>query len=208
MASVDVLNQIGEKIDTIELEDKIFSADIREHLVQQVVVWQLAKRRSGTASTKTRGQVRGGGKKPWRQKGTGRARAGTIRSPIWVGGGIIFGPHPRSYEFSLNRKVRKEAMRSVLSSKLKDQLLMVIDKIDLPAVKTKEFVQVLKNMGLENDKILFVTGPRDQDLTRSSRNLYKTLVLPVEGLNVYDILRFDRLVLLKDAVSRISERLG
>ena len=125
MALVDVINQNGEKVDSIELEDQFFNAEIRDALVQQVVVWQLAKRRSGSAATKTRGQIRGGGKKPWRQKGTGRARAGTSRSPIWAGGGTVFGPHPRSYAFSLPKKVRKAALCSVLSAKLRDDKLTV-----------------------------------------------------------------------------------
>jgi len=208
MASVDVINQKGEKVNSIELDDTVFNADIRDTLVQRVVVWQLAKRRSGTASTKTRGEISGGGKKPWRQKGTGRARAGTNRSPIWTGGGTIFGPKPRSYAFSLPKKMRKAALRSVLSAKLKDDQLTVIDKIELEAPKTKIFVDIMKTMGLEAKKILFVTAEKDETLLRSSRNLYQVLVLPIEGLNVYDLLRFDRLVVLEDAVPRIHERLG
>jgi large subunit ribosomal protein L4 len=208
MASVDVINQKGEKVNSIELDDTVFNADIRDTLVQRVVVWQLAKRRSGTASTKTRGEISGGGKKPWRQKGTGRARAGTNRSPIWVGGGTIFGPKPRSYAFSLPKKMRKAALRSVLTAKLKDDQLTVIDKIELDAPKTKIFVDIVKTMGLEAKKILFVTAEKDETLLRSSRNLYQVLVLPIEGLNVYDLLRFDRLVVLEDAVPRIHERLG
>jgi large subunit ribosomal protein L4 len=208
MASVDVINQKGEKVNSIELDDTVFNADIRDTLVQRVVVWQLAKRRSGTASTKTRGEISGGGKKPWRQKGTGRARAGTNRSPIWVGGGTIFGPKPRSYAFSLPKKMRKAALRSVLTAKLKDDQLTVIDKIELEAPKTKIFVDIMKTMGLEAKKILFVTAEKDETLLRSSRNLYQVLVLPIEGLNVYDLLRFDRLVVLEDAVPRIHERLG
>lgn len=208
MASVDVINQKGEKVNSIELDDTVFNADIRDTLVQRVVVWQLAKRRSGTASTKTRGEISGGGKKPWRQKGTGRARAGTNRSPIWTGGGTIFGPKPRSYAFSLPKKMRKAALRSVLTAKLKDDQLTVIDKIELDAPKTKIFVDIMKTMGLEAKKILFVTAEKDETLLRSSRNLYQVLVLPIEGLNVYDLLRFDRLVVLEDAVPRIHERLG
>jgi len=208
MASVDVINQKGEKVNSIELDDTVFNADIRETLVQRVVVWQLAKRRSGTASTKTRGEISGGGKKPWRQKGTGRARAGTNRSPIWTGGGTTFGSKPRSYAFSLPKKMRKAALRSVLSAKLKDDQLTVIDKIELEAPKTKIFVDIMKTMGLEANKILFVTAEKDETLLRSSRNLYQVLVLPIEGLNVYDLLRFDRLVVLEDAVPRIHERLG
>ncbi len=208
MASVDVINQKGEKVNSIELDDTVFNAEIRDTLVQRVIVWQLAKRRSGTASTKTRGEISGGGKKPWRQKGTGRARAGTNRSPIWTGGGTIFGPKPRSYAFSLPKKMRKAALRSVLTAKLKDDQLTVIDKIELDAPKTKVFVDIMKTMGLEAKKILFVTAEKDETLLRSSRNLYQVLVLPIEGLNVYDLLRFDRLVVLEAAVPRIHERLG
>ncbi len=208
MASVDVINQKGEKVSSIELDDIVFNADIRDTLVQRVVVWQLAKRRSGTASTKTRGEISGGGKKPWRQKGTGRARAGTNRSPIWTGGGTIFGPKPRSYAFSLPKKMRKAALRSVLTAKLKDDQLTVIDKIELDAPKTKIFAEVVKTIGWEAEKVLFVTPEKDETLLRSSRNLYRVMVLPIEGLNVYDLLRFDRLVVLEAAVPRIHERLG
>ncbi len=208
MALVDVINQNGEKVDSIELEDQIFNAKIRDALVQQVVVWQLAKRRSGSAATKTRGQVRGGGKKPWRQKGTGRARAGTSRSPIWVGGGTVFGPHPRSYAFSLPKKVRKAALCSVLSAKLRDDKLTVLDKIEIEAPKTKLFAEILKKLGVQDQKTLFLVPEKDVDLTRASRNLYRTLVLPTEGMNVYDLLRFERLTILKDALPRLSERLS
>ncbi|MGO8879960.1 MAG: 50S ribosomal protein L4 [Desulfomonilaceae bacterium] len=208
MALVDVINQNGEKVDSIEIDDQIFNAKIRDALVQQVVVWQLAKRRSGSAATKTRGQVRGGGKKPWRQKGTGRARAGTSRSPIWVGGGTVFGPHPRSYAFSLPKKVRKAALCSVLSAKLRDDKLTVLDKIEIEAPKTKLFAEILKKLGVQDQKTLFLVPEKDVDLTRASRNLYRTLVLPTEGMNVYDLLRFERLTILKDALPRLSERLS
>jgi len=208
MASVDVINQNGEKIDSIELDDGIFNAEIHGDLVQRVVLWQLAKRRAGTASTKTRGQVRGGGKKPWRQKGTGRARAGTNRSPIWTGGGTIFGPHPRSYAFSLPKKVRAAALKSVLTSKLQENQLTVLDKIELEAPKTKLFAQMVKDRGWDAEKTLFITAEKDENLLRSSRNLHKVMILPPEGLNVYDLLRSNRLVLLQGAVPRIHERLG
>lgn len=208
MASVDVINQKGVKVDTIELDDRIFNVESRDQLVQQVVVWQQAKRRSGNAATKTRGQISGGGKKPWRQKGTGRARAGTNRSPVWVGGGTVFGPHPRSYAFSLPKKVRKEALRSVLSSRLRDKNLFVVDKIELESPKTKLFLETVKAMGLDTGKTLFVTSEKNETLSRSSRNLYQVMILPTEGLNVYDLLRYDRLVLLQDAVPKIHERLG
>ncbi len=208
MALIDVVNQKGEKVDSIELDEKIFNSEIRDNLVQNVVVWQLARRRAGTASTKTRSEVRGGGKKPWRQKGTGRARAGTNRSPIWTGGGTIFGPKPRSYDFSLNKKSRKAALRSVLSAKLKDNRITVVDKIELESPKTKLFLETVKALGLENEKTLFVIPEKDEALHRSSRNLYRVLVLPTEGMNVYDLLRFERLVLLQAAIPTIHERLG
>lgn len=208
MALVDVINQNGEKVDSIELEDLIFNAEIRDSLVQQVVVWQLAKRRSGSASTKTRGQIRGGGKKPWRQKGTGRARAGTSRSPIWTGGGTIFGPHPRSYAFSLPKKVRKAAICSVLSAKLRDDKLTVLDKIEIETPNTKLFAELLKKLGVQDQKTLFLIPEKDPDLIRASRNLYKALVMPTDGMNVYDLLRFERLAILKDALPKISERLS
>lgn len=208
MASVDVINQKGERVDSIELDDAVFNTEIHESLVQRVVVWQLAKRRAGTACTKTRSEVSGGGKKPWRQKGTGRARAGTTRSPIFTGGGTVFGPKPRSYSFSLPKKVRKAALKSVLSSKLKDNQLVVVDKIELDAPKTKLFVETMKALGFENDKTVFITPEKDEALLRSSRNLFKVLVLPTEGMNVYDLLRFDRLVVLQAAVPKICERLG
>lgn len=208
MASVDVINQKGEIVGAIELDDVVFGSEIRDELVQQVVVWQLAKRRAGTACTKTRREVRGGGKKPWRQKGTGRARAGTSRSPIWVGGGTVFGPKPRSYAFSLPKKMRKAALKSVLSAKLMEKQITVVDQIELETPKTKVFLETLKALGLENEKALFITPEKDEALLRSSRNLYKVLVMPTDGLNVYDLLRFDRLVLLQSAVPRIHERLG
>jgi large subunit ribosomal protein L4 len=208
MAQVDVLNQNGDKVDTIELDDGIFNAEIREGMVQRVVAWQLAKRRAGTASTKTRSDVKGGGKKPWRQKGTGRARAGTNRSPIWTGGGTIFGPHPRSYAFSLPKKVRKAALKSVLSSKLQSQQLTVVSRIELEAPKTSLFLGAMKAMGFGDEKTMFITAEKDEVLHRSARNLHRVLVLPAEGMNVYDLLRYDRLVLLQDAVVRIHERLA
>lgn len=208
MASVDLLNQRGERVDSVELDDSIFNAAIDEGLVQRVVVWQLAKRRSGTASTKTRGEVRGGGKKPWRQKGTGRARVGTNRSPIWTGGGTAFGPKPRSYAFSLPKKVRRAALRSVLSSRLQENRLTVVDKIELESPKTKLFLEPMRALGLEGGKALFVTPSKDEALLRSSRNLYQVLVLPVDGLNVYDLLRYEKLVLLQDSIPKICERLG
>jgi large subunit ribosomal protein L4 len=207
MPLVDVINQLGEKVGAVELDARVFQAEVREQLVQRVVVWQLAKRRAGNAATRTRGQTRGGGKKPWRQKGTGRARAGTIRSPLWPGGGTVFGPHPRSYEFSMPKKARKAALCSVLSDKLAENRLTVVDKLDLDAPKTKNFVQVCKGIGLGDRKAVFITAGRDETLLRSSRNLYRCLVLPCEGLNVYDLLRHERVVILQDSLEAIYARL-
>jgi len=208
MVSVNVFNQGGDIVDTIELDGSVFNAEIHEDLVQRVVTWQLAKRRAGTASTRTRGEVRGGGKKPWRQKGTGRARAGTNRSPIWSGGGTTFGPKPRSYAFAVPKKVRKAALRSVLTARLQEDSLKIVDKIQLQEPKTRLFLEPLNALGLKEHKVLFVTPDMDETLRRSSRNLPHVLVLPVHGLNVYDILRFDKLVLLQDTVPKLYERLG
>ncbi|MFH0821980.1 MAG: 50S ribosomal protein L4, partial [Pseudomonadota bacterium] len=160
------------------------------------------------AHTKDRSEVRGGGKKPWRQKGTGRARAGSSRSPIWRGGGTIFGPKPRSYVTAVPKKVRKAALKAVLTAKLKAGGLTVLDKIDLEMPKTKLFVQVCKDLGLDASKALFVTPEKDESLLRSSRNLYRYLALPCAGLNVYDILRYDKLVVVRDAIPKIHERLA
>ena len=168
----------------------------------------LANQRQGTHKTKERNEVSGGGKKPWRQKGSGRARAGTNRSPIWVGGGTIFGPHPRSYEQSVPKKVRKAALRSVLSSKFKENHLTVVDKIELDEPKTKLFLEVCKDLGLDEGKAIFVTPEKDEILVRSSRNVHRYLALPSVGLNVYDLLRYEKVVLLQDAVPAITERLA
>ncbi len=208
MALVDVINQNGEKIDSLELEDTIFDTEVKEDLIQRVVVWQMAKRRGGNACTKTRSDVSGGGKKPWRQKGTGRAHAGTSRSPIWTGGGTTFGPLPRSYAFSLPKKVRRAALRSVLTAKLRDNQLTVLENIQLDAPKTKLFAEALKTLGWDTTKTLFIIPEKDETLLRSSRNLFKVLVLPPEGMNVYDLLRFERLVLFREAIPKIQERLG
>jgi large subunit ribosomal protein L4 len=208
MALVDVINQQGEKVDSIELNDSVFNVDVKDVVVQQVVVWQLAKRRRGTASTKIRSEVRGGGKKPWRQKGTGRARAGSSRSPIWTGGGTIFGPKPRSYAYTIPKKVRKAALRSVLSSKLKDNQLTVLDRLQFETPKTRLLVDTMKTLGFENEKTLFITSEKDEALRQTAKNLHRVQSLPTAGLNVYDLLRFDRIVLLQDAVPKIHERLA
>lgn len=206
MPVVDVYDVNRTKVGEATLRDDIFSVPVQGHILHEVVTMQLANRRAGTASTKTRAEVRGGGRKPWRQKGTGRARVGSIRSPLWRGGGVIFGPKPRSYAYKVPKKVRRLALKMALSSKLAKGQLLVLDKYPFTAPKTKEFVKVLDNLDIR--KVLFVTAGEEEVLTLSSRNVPYVQVMPTEGLNVYDILRYDYLVVLQPAISRIEERLA
>ena len=206
MPTVEVFDAKNKKVGDIELSEAVFGAEIKPYLLHEVVVWQLACRRKGTSSTKTRVEVRGGGKKPWRQKGTGRARAGTNRSPLWRGGGITFGPKPRDYSYRPPKKVRRAALRVALSDKLNEQKLLVLKGFDLESIKTKAFLEVLKRF--ETDNALIVTAAYDEVLDKSSRNLPRVKVLGAEGLNVYDILKYDRLVLLESAVNPIEEALS
>jgi large subunit ribosomal protein L4 len=205
MALVDVYNVNKEKVGEVDLKEDIFGVEVKSYLLHEVVVWQRACRRKGTASTKTRGEVSGGGHKPWRQKGTGRARVGSNRSPIWRGGGTVFGPKPRSYAYSLPKKVRRAALKMALSSKLANGQLVVLEDYPYSAPKTKEFVQVMKKFDLE--KVLFITSEGHEALELSARNVPYVQVLPTAGLNVYDILRYDHLVLLSPAVAAIEARL-
>jgi large subunit ribosomal protein L4 len=205
MPEVKVYNQEGQETGQITLADDIFNVPIKPYLIYEVVKWQLACRRAGTASTKTRGEVRGGGRKPWRQKGTGRARQGSIRAPHWVGGGVVFGPKPRSWAYSLPKKVRKQALKIALTSKLKSDRLRVVDDIKLDEIKTKKFVGIMKNLNLT--KALIITPERNRELELASRNVPEFQVMPREGLNVYDILRYDYLVLLQNAIPKIEESL-
>ena len=163
---------------------------------------QLVNRRAGTAATKNRSAVRGGGRKPWRQKGTGRARVGTIRSPLWRGGGIVFGPMPRDYSYKVPKKVRRGALRSAVMLKLQEGKLLVVDKLELPEAKTREFVKVQRDLSVQ--EALFVINGRDEVLERSSRNVPGVKILPVEGLNVYDIMRYDTLVLTQEALEKLE----
>jgi large subunit ribosomal protein L4 len=189
-----------------QLNEAIFGAKTRPHLLHQTVVMQLANRRAGSAATKTKGFVSGGGKKPWRQKGTGRARAGSIRSPIWVGGGTVFGPQPRDYSYRLPRKARREALLSALSLKNREGKIIVIDKLELEAPKTKLMVNALAE--LKVDSALIVIPQADAKIERSARNLSKVKVLRVEGLNVYDLLRYEHLILTDGALKLLEERLA
>lgn len=205
MALVDVYNVNKEKVGEVDLKEDIFGVEVKSYLLHEVVVWQRACRRKGTACTKTRGEVSGGGHKPWRQKGTGRARVGSNRSPVWRGGGTTFGPRPRSYAYSLPKKVRRAALKMALSSKLADGQLVVLEDYPYSAPKTKEFMQVMKNFEL--GKVLFITSEGHEALELSARNVPYVHVLPTAGLNVYDILRYDHLVLLSPAVAAIEARL-
>ncbi len=205
MAVCDIYNMDGERVSDIDLVDEVFDVPVKQHVLHQVVTMQLTNKRSGTAATKGRSFVRGGGQKPYRQKGTGRARAGSRSSPLWRGGGVVFGPSPRSYGYKVPKKVRRQALKMALSSKLQDKDLIVVDRLDLETVKTKRFVEVLA--ALRTREVLIVTDRQNENLEISSRNVPYAKVLRSEGLNVYDILRFKSLILVEPAVNQIQERL-
>ncbi len=205
MPTVDMYNSANEKIGTVDLDDRVFKAEVKEHLFHMVVRWQLAARRQGTHAAKRRAQVAGGGRKPWKQKGTGRARQGSTRAPQWRGGGSVFGPLPRSHSFSLPKKVRRAALRSALSRRLDESALVVLDTINLPAPKTRHFVGIMKAFGFES--LLLVVPCIDDQVDLASRNIPGVTVLPVAGLNVYDILRHRNIALTAPAIAPIVERL-
>ena len=194
-----------EQASQLALEDSIFGAEVREHLLHETVRMQLASRRSGTASTKTKAEVSGGGAKPWKQKGTGRARAGSRRSPLWKGGGTIFGPKPRSYAYRIPRSARRQALCSALSLRAREGKLVVVDDFGLEEMKTRALVERLERIGAP--RALIVHGQSDPILERSARNLKDVKTVRAEGVNVYDILRFESLVLTREALDAITERL-
>jgi len=202
---VTVCNSKNEKVGEIELEDAVFSVPVKAHLLHEVVNMQLAKRRSGTASTKGRSEVRASGRKPWRQKGSGRARAGTRASPLWRGGGVTFGPKPRDFTPKINKKIRKQALKMALSSKCKENLMVVLDGFDLGEIKTKAFVEILQ--AFEMDSVLVVIPEENEVVEKSARNVPHTKVLRSDGLNVYDILKYKNLMLMKDVVPKIEAAL-
>lgn len=206
MATVTIRNIENKECGSAELPEEIFGAEVKGHLLHHAVVAQLAARRGGNAQTKTRHEVAGGGKKPFRQKGTGRARQGSSRSPVMRGGGTVFGPHPRKYDMKVNRKVMKAALRSALSDKVRENLLVLVDDLELSAPKTREFLKVAGSLGL-TDALLVVDGIT-ANLALGTRNLSAFKVLPAAALNVYDILSYDQLVLTKPALEKISEVLG
>ncbi len=205
MAVCEVVNTSAEKVGEIELNDALFDVEVKPGVLHDVVCMQRANRRAGTASTKTRAEVRGGGAKPWRQKGTGRARSGSRTSPIWRGGGTVFGPKPRNYGYRLPKKVRRLALRMALSARRQEGNLVVLDEFTLPEVKTREFVRVMGNF--EFDNCLVVTGEPDELLQRSARNAVGYKVLPVIGLNVYDILKYSKLMLVQSSLEQLEARL-
>ncbi len=202
MAVADVFDIEKKKVAEVELNDAVFGAEINEATIHDVVKMQLASRRAGTSATKGRSDVRGGGKKPWRQKGTGRARAGTSRSPIWRGGGIVFGPQPRDYSYSVPKKVRKNALISVLSMKVKEEKMTVLQNFPMETISTKAFKKVVDLFGLK--KTLFVIDQDDAVLVKSSRNLKNIKMIRSEGLNVYDVLKYEHLVLLEPSIKKIE----
>jgi len=205
MALQDVYNMDGVRVSEIDLVDEIFNVPVKQHVLHEVVTMQLASRRAGAAATKGRSEVRGSGQKPHRQKGTGRARAGSRRSPLWRGGGVVFGPRPRSYAYKIPKKVRRQALKMALTSKLQEKALIVVDKLDLETVKTKRFVEVIG--ALRTREALIVTDRELENLELSSRNVPHVKVVRWEGLNVYDILRFRHLVLLEASVKQLEGRL-
>ncbi|MFW5647703.1 MAG: 50S ribosomal protein L4 [Candidatus Alkaliphilus sp. MAG34] len=204
MPKVAIYNISGDKISEIELNDDVFGVEVNEYALHEVVKNQLANRRQGTQSAKTRAEVRGGGRKPWRQKGTGRARVGSIRSPIWVGGGVTFAPKPRDYSYKLPRKVRKLAMKSALTTKVNNDEIIVLDELNMRAPKTKEMVTILKNLNVDK-KALIVTDGKNEEVYKSTRNIPGIKTASVNTLNVYDILKYDKFIITKDAVQKVEE---
>lgn len=205
MSTVDVVNTSNEKVGEIELSADVFDLTVKEHLLHDMVRMQRAAKRAGNASTKTRVEVRGGGAKPWRQKGTGRARAGTRTSPIWRGGGVTFGPKPRDYSFKLNRKVKKQALAMAMSARLQEGNLVVVDDFVMDEIKTKKFVSIMSGFDFEN--CLLITNGSDEVVNKSARNVNGFKVMSIDGLNVYDILLHKKLMLVKPVIENLEKRL-
>ncbi|EOS48795.1 MAG: 50S ribosomal protein L4 [Lachnospiraceae bacterium] len=203
MANVAVYNMEGNEVGSLELSDAVFGAKINEHLVHMAVVQQLANNRQGTQKAKTRAEVRGGGRKPWKQKGTGHARQGSIRAPQWKGGGVVFAPTPRDYSFKMNRKEKRAALKSVLTSKVNDSKFIVLDELKLDEIKTKRFVEILNNLKVQ--KALVVLNDNDRNVILSARNIPKVKTALTNTINVYDILKYDTVVVTKEAVATIEE---
>ena len=204
---LDVIDRQGTPVEKVAVADHAFGAEVKPHLFHQVVRMQLANRRRGTASTKTRGEVSGGGRKPWRQKGTGRARQGSTRSPLWRGGGVALGPKPRDYAYKLPKKVRRGALCSALSMKTQAGFLKVIDHLDIPAPKTRQIVSFLKDLGIEKAAIILLADD-NLNVQLAARNLPTVKVLRVEGINIYDLLAHDYLICTREALMKLQERVA
>ena len=203
MANVSVFNLEGNEVGTLELNDAVFGVEVNEHLVHMAVVAQLANKRQGTQKAKTRSEVSGGGKKPWRQKGTGHARQGSTRAPQWTHGGVVFAPVPRDYSFKLNKKEKRAALKSALTSRVNESKFIVVDELKLDSIKTKNFVQVLNNLKVE--KALVVLNDMDTNVIKSASNVPTVKTAQTNELNVFDVLKYDTVVVTKDAVKTIEE---
>lgn len=203
MSTVTVFNTQGEQVGTHELDDNIFAIEVNEPVMHMAVVQYLANQRQGTKSVKTRAEVRGGGRKPWRQKGTGRARQGSIRSPQWRGGGVVFAPKPRDFSFKLNKKVKRLALKSALTTKLNEEKIIVLENLMLDSIKTKQMTQILSNLNTHN--ALIVLDGDSKNAVLSARNIPHVKTAAVNTINTYDILKFDRFVITKDAVEKLQE---
>ncbi|MEE1249353.1 MAG: 50S ribosomal protein L4 [Lachnospiraceae bacterium] len=203
MANVSVYNMEGKEVGSMELNDAVFGVEVNEHLVHMAVVQQLANNRQGTQKAKTRSEVRGGGRKPWRQKGTGHARQGSTRAPQWTGGGMVFAPVPRDYSFKLNRKEKRAALKSALTSRVQENKLVVLDELKFDEIKTKKFAEVLKNLNL--DKALVVLNENDQNVVMSAKNIPTVKTAQINTINVYDVLKYNTVVLTKAAVESLEE---
>ncbi|SDI06892.1 LSU ribosomal protein L4P [Alteribacillus persepolensis] len=207
MPKVALLNQTGSKVGDIELADSVFGIEPNENVLHDAVVMQQASVRQGTHKVKNRSERRGGGRKPWRQKGTGRARQGSIRSPQWVGGGIVFGPTPRQYSYKLPKKVRRLAVKSAFSTKVKEDAIVVLDNLELDAPKTKEMVSILSNLSVD-EKALVVTADYNEQVALSARNIPGVTFATVDGVNVLELLKHDKLVITQEAVKKVEEVLA
>jgi len=203
MPTVGVFNKEGNKVSDMELSESVFAVEVNEYALHQVVVALLANKRQGTQSTKTRSEVRGGGAKPWRQKGTGRARQGSIRAPQWIKGGIVFAPKPRDYRVSVPKSMRKVAMKSALTSKVQENQMIILDTLNFEAPKTKNIVEMLK--ALEANKALIITAESNEVVYKSARNIQGISIIPANNINVYDLLKYEKLIITKEAVSKIEE---
>lgn len=203
MANVAVYNMEGKEVGTLDLNDAVFGVEVNEHLVHMAVLQQLANNRQGTQKAKTRSEVRGGGRKPWRQKGTGHARQGSTRAPQWTGGGVVFAPTPRDYSFKINKKEKRAALKSALTSRVQENKLIVVDELKLDEIKTKQFAQVMKNLNVE--KALVVINENDQNIVMSAKNIPTVKVAQTNTINVFDILKYSTVVVTKAAVATIEE---